>query len=388
MIKKFKGFGLLEAMIAVAVVAVASTVGYSTYQDHVMRTQEEVAKQKTLVLMSDFQKQYVQTGAFSNATGEYNEKIVEEVNEYNKNNKYFSFKIYPDNVTYAHQNVCLEVTPKPDTIISKKAVPFSVDNFGAIHSGQMPNYCNGVAPEPEPGPSCLWETTFEEDKDCYCSFEKHRDADKRCDPEPEPELCTENTPFDKDEACFCKFHKNDKQCNPFPPGQCADMYAQQPIPWFTGGNGCKVAKGTFKASGNCSSKAVLGGCSGNCDRTTQYILDGAPVYGNLAGSLIMYPVSKSGQTGNGNVTKSTLCNATCNGNCDTVTIYAGPNTSYPLCNGNCKNITAIASGSQPQNVIICNGNCNGTIKIPKAWGDVDPSKLCKGGNCKFTIEKY
>lgn len=423
-----RGFGLLEAVVAVAVIAVMSTVGYSTYQNHVVRTQEEVAKHDMLQIMGDFQKQYVKTGAYSDKNGQYSQTIINQVSTYNEKSKYFNFKLFPDGVANAHQHVCIVSSPKPDTMISNKVSSFSVDNYGKVYYGNMPDACNGFDPnEDDPKPSCKWETTFEQDKDCYCSFIKRQEEDARCKPEPEPASCTESTPFEKDEACycsigdrkttdakckeepepqqctdkttfeqdkdcFCKFNPKSSKCNPYPPGpggKCADMQAESPISWFAGDSQCSVDKYTFFGSGSCQGKSVLGGCSGNCDRTKNYVISGVPVSGNIQDSVIMYPISKPGQSAGGNMDRTTICNATCSGNCHDVTIVAGPNTDYPLCSGNCDRVTVVASGKSPKAVISCNGNCRGSsIHIPKSWGNMTLKQLCNG-NCEgISITHY
>lgn len=129
-----QGFGLLEAIVAVAVISIISTVAYTSYQNHILRTQEEVAKHDLMQMMGDFQMVYIKTGAFADPHGSgYSSNVVNTISEYNQKSKYFTVKIYPSNVANAHQYVCLLATPKADTLISAKAQKFVIDNYGKLY---------------------------------------------------------------------------------------------------------------------------------------------------------------------------------------------------------------------------------------------------------------
>lgn len=183
-----RGFGLLEAIVAVAAIAVVSTVGYTTYQNHMVRTQEEVAKHDAIQFMGEFQQAYVKKGAFSDKEGNYPEHIENEIYNNSDKSKYFLYEITPSRVKNEHQHVCVVVYPKPDTIISDKVQPFVVDNFGKTYSlNNMPDKCLGFVPEPKPpAPECTAETPFEVDALCYCNIGTRKENDPKCTTPPEP----------------------------------------------------------------------------------------------------------------------------------------------------------------------------------------------------------
>lgn len=294
--KNHKGFGIIETLIAMALVAVLSTVGYASYQDHQAKVQEEKVQKELLTLMSDYGKYYAGHGSYTDEKGypprPITDAIIREANS--KNSNYIVYT-YPGGLSGFSNQVCLIAHPKYDAL-GGRLRDVSVDNFGNISKGDLPQNCGGgsddVTPEPTPEPTVT--------------------------PTPAPEFCSLAENVDKPE-CFC--NDINKNTNPskykaicenddtVPDGdnQCLDDKGQPlGIPPLTACSGnCHGGK-YWACSGNCENSALCGtGCSGNCDGV--FIYKGA-----------------------------------CSGNCNDAKIWINSGQEYfPVCSGNCKGVTVV-----------------------------------------------
>lgn len=176
------------------------------------------------------------------------------------------------------------------------------------------------------------------------------------------------------------------------PNKCDQFngMTESTVAWFKGTNQCKIDPKTKRVDGNCQDTKVTGGCSGNCDRTVNFIIDGGNgANGNCSDCVTAFKITSPGYGQNGNGDRSTICNGTvANGNMHDVTIVAGPNIKNALlCNGNCDRATIIVHPKTPEGVV-CNGNChNIKVYVPKSWNVKTLSQICNG-NCDGTVKAY
>lgn len=274
---KVRGFGIIEVIIAMAVVAVLGTIGYTSYQDHLVKGTENAVVQEMTGLMTSYEKYYSQKGSYTQTNGQPPETIQQAILDNNSklDHVHYKYFVHPLNATSTSQIACITAMPNGSGGISSKLKIITVDNFGHVTvGGVIPAYCGGdeasIAPEPDSIP----------------------DSEPTISPTPTPTPTPSPT---------------DDPFGPKPVNQCVDENGKMlGIPPLTACSGnCHHGK-YWACSGNCEYSALCGtGCSGNCENT--FIYKGAC---------------------SGNCDASTIW-------------VSDPQEFFPICNGNCKGVTVV-----------------------------------------------
>lgn len=216
-----KGFGLIEVIIAMAIVAIMCGAGYASYQSHIIKVTENNATNEMVSLMTNYEKFYSQHGSYTKENGEVPDVINQAVIDNNSklDYTYYKYILHPRFVNSTTQTACITAIPNEKRGISNQLNIITVDNFGKVTlGGKIPSSCDdsGLNPSPDPEPTIIPPT-----------------------PTPKP---------------------TDEPYNPIPVNQCVDE------------NGKILGIPPLEAcSGNCEGSALCGtGCSGNCENTFIY----------------------------------------------------------------------------------------------------------------------
>lgn len=306
---KAKGFGLIEVIIALAVVAVLGGVGYASYQDHLVKATENTTKKEMIALMTNYEKFYSQNGSYTKDNGKLPDTIEQVINDNNDlDHANYTYITYPRGAITFSQVACIEASANKK-VFGGRLQNIVVDNFGHVTVGDdIPNVCSGGEAKPAPTPD-----DSEESKPT---------------PTPTPE-CDPKTEICKEDP------------NPYPSGECRAAFAQfelsQPgkYHWaftkdFDGGQ-CQVnnegtpksvAGVSGKACNNQASNSWVGDCTkGRCNGVR--IFDGSCNGGANCNSLLI--CSHSG----------IACDGNCDGNGD---IWLGGKGPSLACRGGCTSI--------------------------------------------------
>lgn len=274
--KYSKGFGLIEVVVAMALVAILGSVGYASYQDHIVKSTENSTTQEMTSLMTSYEKFYSKTGSYTKEDGRVPDAIEQAIVDNNSklDHVHYKYYVHPLNANSTSQTACITALPNGDSGLASRLKIITVDNFGHVTvGGLIPQICGGDAPSPAPAPDV--------------------------DPTPTPTPTPTPSPSPTDDPF-----------NPKPVNQCVDangkMLGIPPLEACSGN--CHGGK-YWACGGNCEGSAICGtGCSGNCENT--FIYKGT-CSGNCDGATIwvsdpqeFFPI--------------------CNGNCKGVTVVLPP----------------------------------------------------------------
>ena len=85
-----------KVIIAMAIVAIIAKVAYSSYQESLIRANEENAKHKLVNLMQEMEKYYATHGAYSATSGAWPAAVSQKIASLNANSKEpYTYTVYP-----------------------------------------------------------------------------------------------------------------------------------------------------------------------------------------------------------------------------------------------------------------------------------------------------
>lgn len=251
------GFSIIEVVIAMAIVAIIGKVAYSSYQESLIRANEENAKHKLVNLMQEMEKYYATHGAYSATGGAWPAVVSQKIASLNANSKeLYTYTVYPLEPAGNDQATCINATPKSNTIQDSNSQLLIDEQNNIAVNNVIPTKCLAVLVPPVVNPVI--------------------------------------------NACF-NADGSQMSYSPSDPW-CASDAAH------TGSGNCD-GKTLAACSGNCNGANVCGpvttGCSGNCNNTFIY---NSPCSGRCGNSTIY--LLASGAT----------VDAACAGDCQGVTI--------------------------------------------------------------------
>lgn len=282
------GFGIIEVIIAMAIVAIIAKVAYSSYQESLIRANEENAKHKLVNLMQEMEKYYATHGAYSATSGAWPAAVSQKIASLNANSKeLYTYTVYPLEPAGNDQATCINATPKSNTIQDNNS-PLLIDeqNIIAINS-VVPTKCLAVLTPPLVNPVVNM---------CFNSDGSQKPFS------PSGGGCSVDDTT----------HAGSGHCN----GKTLSACSGDCI----GANVCGPA--TTGCSGHCQNTFIYNSpCNGDCDNSAIYLVaSGATVAaacaGNCGGSIIIVPIIWS-------TTRPTTCSSgvcACRGSCGGITV--------------------------------------------------------------------
>lgn len=447
--KNIYGFGLLEIIITLAITAICSTVGLTVYNNHIVKSNQEAMKHEMLQLMTDFEKHYSKSGSYTTKDGALpnglenalgNERKYYQISVYpiagnqvaNKSGNQAANKLAANT-----QAICLVAEPLDNTVMQNSGV-IVVDNHGNIAVGEQKDSnqpCVVTVPDPsgDEKPTQLPVPTPDSCKNISTFLDAYNKKDICCNKDATfmsiwdskynfcgSNACTASTSYETSRDCYCGFHADDFKCNstpdvpdetvtptpsPTPTPMPSPTVNPQPIPaacidlpkdaklvgWYKqngSGDQCKPNATTHYVDNQpeCKRKGPFQGCNGNCEGTTNYIIDktALPDYstgcnGTCHDSITVFESNfvNGLVNGAGGSDRAIVCNGWANGIGKDAVIY-GPASRSLLCNGQCDRTKLIVNAKAPEGVV-CSGEChNVKITVPKSWGVEVISQICNG----------
>lgn len=286
------GFGIIEVIIAMAIVAIIAKVAYSSYQDSLIRANEENAKHKLVNLMQEMEKYYATHGAYSATSGAWPAAVSQKIASLNANSKEpYTYTVFPLEPAGNNQATCINATPRSNTIQDNNS-QLLIDEQNTIATNSViPTKCLAVLIPPVVNPVI---------NACF-------GADGTQIPySPVVSGCNQ------DEA-----HTGSGDCNGKTLAACSGN--------CNGTNVCGPT--TTGCSGNCNNAFIYNSpCNGNCDNSTIYLVAsgatvGAACGGNCKGVSIIVPSSWASRPVTCAEGSSDLCICKGNGNkCSGITV--------------------------------------------------------------------
>lgn len=287
------GFGLIEIIIALAIAAIIGKLAYSSYENSLVRANEENAKHKLVNLMQEMEKYYLTHGAYSSTSGAWPPVVTQRITSLNANSKErYNYTVYPLEPVGNDQATCINATPRSNTIQDERPQLIIDEQNIIAMNGILPTKCLAVLTPPVVNP--VIGMCFNGDG-TQKPFSTSGDG------------CTVD-PISKAGSGNCD-GKTLSACS----GNC---------------NGVSLCGAvTTGCSGNCRNTFIYNSpCSGNCDNATIYLLaSGATVAaacaGNCGGAIIMVPSSWASRPVSCSEGSSSLCICKGNGNkCSGITV--------------------------------------------------------------------
>lgn len=280
------GFGIIEVIIAMAIVAIIGKVAYSSYQESLIRANEENAKHKLVNLMQEMEKYYATHGAYSATSGAWPAAVSQKIASLNANSKEpYTYTVFPLEPAGNNQATCINASPKSNTIQDNNSQLLIDEQNNIAVNSVIPTKCLAVLTPPVVNP--VINACFNADgtRLPYSPFDKNCKADG-------PNIGKDNCPGYTLSACT---------------GNCDGAKACGPSTL-----GCKD---------NCKGAFVYNGpCQGACDGATIYLLSGSTIdfacKDNCKDVKIIVPQSwatRPTTCNNGNSSGACICKGACNG---------------------------------------------------------------------------
>lgn len=280
------GFGIIEVIIAMAIVAIIAKVAYSSYQESLIRANEENAKHKLVNLMQEMEKYYATHGAYSATSGAWPAAVSQKIASLNANSKeLYTYTVYPLEPAGNDQATCINATPRSNTIQdSNSQLLIDEQNNIAVNS-VIPTKCLAVLIPPVVNP--VVNMCFNPDG-------------------------TQRPYSSSGGGCTIDIaHTGSGNCDGRTLAACSGN--------CNGSNVCGPT--TTGCSGNCNNTFIYNSpCSGNCEKAIIYLLaSGATVdtacASNCKNATIIVPISWA--------TRPTTCSSgvcVCRGSCSGITV--------------------------------------------------------------------
>lgn len=281
------GFGLIEVIIALAIAAIIGKLAYASYENSLVRANEENAKHKLVNLMQEMEKYYLTHGAYSSTSGAWPLVVTQRVTGLNGNSKErYTYTVYPLEPVGNDQATCINATPRSNTIQDERPQLIIDEQNIIAMNGILPTKCLAVLVPPVVNP--VIGMCFNSD-----GTQKPFSPDGNgCNVDPVSKAGSGNCNGRTLSACS---------------GNC---------------NGVSLCGNvTTGCSGHCNNTFIYNSpCSGNCENATIYLLaSGATVdtacASNCKNATIIVPSSWS--------TRPTTCSSgvcICRGSCSGITV--------------------------------------------------------------------
>jgi type IV pilus assembly protein PilE len=287
------GFGIIEVIIAMAIVAIIGKVAYSSYQESLIRANEENAKHKLVNLMQEMEKYYATHGAYSATSGAWPAAVSQKIASLNANSKEpYTYTVFPLEPAGNNQATCINASPKSNTIQDNNSQLLIDEQNNIAVNSVIPTKCLAVLVPPVVNPVI---------NACF-----NADGSQK--------------PFSSDgDGCNVDntTHTGSGNCDGKTLSACSGN--------CNGANVCGPT--TTGCSGNCRNAFIYNSpCSGNCDNSVIYLVSsgatvGAACAGNCKGVSIIVPSSWAARELSCAEKSQDLCVCKGNGNnCSGITV--------------------------------------------------------------------
>lgn len=147
------GFGIIEVIITMAIVAIIAKVAYSSYQESLIRANEENAKHKLVNLMQEMEKYYATHGAYSATSGAWPAAVSQKITSLNANSKeVYTYTVFPLEPAGNNQATCINATPKSNTIQDNNSQLLIDEQNNIAVNSVIPTKCLAVLTPPVVNP--------------------------------------------------------------------------------------------------------------------------------------------------------------------------------------------------------------------------------------------
>lgn len=147
------GFGIIEVIITMAIVAIIAKVAYSSYQESLIRANEENAKHKLVNLMQEMEKYYATHGAYSATSGAWPAAVSQKITSLNANSKeVYTYTVFPLEPAGNNQATCINATPKSNTIQDNNSQLLIDEQNNIAVNNVIPTKCLAVLTPPVVNP--------------------------------------------------------------------------------------------------------------------------------------------------------------------------------------------------------------------------------------------